>query len=60
MRIIVEIEDGMLTGVYVDRPEGVSVELCDMDNYNAGDESAAQMYEELQALIADGKVVNKW
>ena len=72
MKIIITIEDGMLTGAYADS-EDVSVELLDYDNYavasNDADSSEmaaeeASYYGELERIIeagiASGQLVNHW
>ena len=72
MRIIITIEDGMLTGAYADSAD-VSVELLDYDNYAVASNDAgnsemaaeeASYYGELErtieAGIASGKLVNRW
>ena len=72
MRIIITIEDGMLTGAYADSAD-VSVELLDYDNYavvsNDADSSEmaaeeASYYGELERIIeagvASGQLVNHW
>ena len=72
MRIIITIEDGMLTGAYADSAD-VSVELLDYDNYavasnDAGNSEMAaeeasyygELEKELESGIAAGTLVSHW
>ena len=72
MKIIITIEDGLLTGAYADS-EDVSVELLDYDNYSvvSNDADSSEMaaeeasyYGELERIIeagiASGQLVNHW
>lgn len=59
-RIVVMIENGVLTGVYSDG-DPVMVDLLDYDDLNAKDDEAAYMEaEEIEAEIKSGKLVSCW
>jgi hypothetical protein len=72
MKIIITIEDGMLTGVYADS-EDVSVELLDYDNFSAAQNDAdeyaqaaeeaawyGELEKELESGITAGTLVSHW
>lgn len=52
-KVIITIEDGMLTGVYTDG-DPIDVELVDYDNINMGDDDTGA--KELEAAIKAGTV----
>lgn len=60
IRVIVTIEDGMLTGVFTKPEEKVEVKLLDYDNISAAEDDApcVQFAEEVEQAIEDGDLVN--
>ena len=73
MKVIIEIEGGMLRRVYSDCKERISVELLDYDNYavatddapdnpDAAEEAAyyKKLEQEIEAGISSGNLTIHW